>query len=64
MQLIPATFDCPDHHVDLTPMIKTILEEDGPPTAYGDRPFEVTVSCPGDGTSGPHPQSCEGRYQP
>lgn len=64
MRLTPATFACPTHHVDLTPRVIEALEDEGPPVAYGDRPFRVPVTCPGDGTSAAHPLVCSGRYRP
>lgn len=63
MQLTPATYECPEHHVDLTAQILAALEPEGPPIAYGDSPFRVPVSCPGDGTSAAHPVTCSGRYR-
>jgi hypothetical protein len=63
VQLTPATFECPIHHVDLTAVIEQALTEEGPPLAYGKRPFRVPVSCPGDGTSGAHQQTCAGEYE-
>jgi len=63
VQLNPATYECPTHHVDLTAQIVEALEEQGPPIAYGDKPFRVQVSCRGDGTSGAHPLVCSGQYR-
>jgi hypothetical protein len=64
VQLTPATFECPTHHVDLTLRVREVLAEDGPPVAFGKRPFRVQVSCPGNGTSGAHPQMCSGEREP
>jgi hypothetical protein len=70
----PATFTCLSHRVDLTSQVKDQLEETvGPPVAFDPRrflgrdrkkePFEVVVSCPGDGTAGSaHEQAYEGRF--
>lgn len=60
MPLNPATYECPVHHIDLTPQVKEALEELPPPNAFGQRRFRVVVSCPGDGTSGAHEQACTG----
>jgi hypothetical protein len=63
VQLTPTTYECPNHHVDLTRQVEEALQEQGPPVAYGDRPFRVPVSCPGDGTAGAHPLVCSGQYR-
>jgi hypothetical protein len=71
MKLDPATYTCPDHHVDLTGQVKDALDEDDrPPVAYpgrrlpgrapGPRPFEVLVTCPG-GVE-PHQLACTGTW--
>jgi hypothetical protein len=64
VQLTPATYVCPIHHVDLTPSVRQVLEEEPPPVAYGKRPFRVPVTCPGDDTSGAHQQICAGEREP
>lgn len=64
MHLTPATFECPTHHADLTTMVVEALDEEGPPVAYGRRPFRVLVPCPGDGTAPAHQQRCSGEYEP
>ncbi|WP_433784639.1 hypothetical protein ACQPX6_00235 [Actinomycetospora sp. CA-101289] len=54
MPLTPATYKCPTHpQVDLTSRVLEALEDEGPPVAFGKRPFRVQVTCPGDG-SGAH----------
>ena len=66
MNVDPASFTCPTHGHDLTPMVVEALDEQGPPVAFGRgrrRPFEVLVSCPGaTAPDGPHQLACEGRY--
>lgn len=64
VQLTPATYECPTHHADLTPQVRVALDEQGPPVAYADRPFRVSVTCPGNATSGAHSQVCAGRFRP
>jgi hypothetical protein len=63
VELTPAVYECPMHHVDLTPQVLAVLEGEGLPVAYGDRTFRVPVCCPGDGTSGPHALMCSGRFR-
>jgi hypothetical protein len=63
VQLTPATFTCPTHHVDLTPQVVEALKEIPPPVAYGDRPFRVPVTCRGDGTAAAHALVCSGQYR-
>jgi hypothetical protein len=70
----PAAFTCLSHRLDLTSQVKDLLEEKvGPPVVFDPRrflsrgprkePFEVVVSCPGDGTPGStHEQACEGKF--
>lgn len=71
MRLDPDNYPCPNHHTDLTQQVLDALDEDGPPVAYrrpgflggrkpGPRPFEVLVTCPGDGQ--PHKQKCAGSF--
>ena len=65
MALDPATYVCQEHQADLTPLVQEALEDEGPPVAYKRgpqraRPFEVTVTCPGAGDSGPHLLVCTG----
>ena len=69
MQLDPATYLCPTHGIDLTPLVRVALEE-REIVIYGrkKREFAVPVSCPGgtppDGAhpDGAHPQVCRGRF--
>src|SRR5689334_13833807 len=64
MTLDPDTYECPDHHTDLTSLVEEALELQGPPLAYqrppGPRQFQVIVTCPGDGT-GAHSLTCAGQ---
>ena len=62
MPLTPPTYECPTHHVDLTAVVERALEEEGPPVAFGKRPFRVLVSCPGAGTA--HQLACSGEREP
>ena len=80
MNLDPAAYECPVHHVDLTPsVVQRLREDEDSDLAFGDRgrirglvgrdrastrstsrPFQVVVTCPGDGS--PHTPVCEGSY--
>lgn len=60
MTVNPGRYECPDHHTDLTGLVEEALDEQGPPVAYRrERPFQVIVTCPGDGT-GAHQLTCTG----
>jgi len=70
MKINPAQYQCPQHHTDLTDLVQEELDPEGP-FAYksvlgrkppAPTPFEVIVTCPGDGT--PHDQTCTGTYTP
>jgi hypothetical protein len=74
VDLEPASFECPTHRVDVTELVREVLAEEGPPVAYdwppgrlfgrrSARPFEVIVSCPGDGPDSVHPVTCAGTYR-
>ena len=70
MTLNPGRYECPAHHADLTGLVEEALEDSGPPVAYrrlrlgrqapADRPFQVIVTCPGDGSAAPHTLTCTG----
>jgi len=64
MILDPSTFECPEHHIDLTHLVADELEDEGLPVAYfrrqGPRPFEVLVTCPGTGGASAHDLKCSG----
>ena len=71
MKTNPDGYQCPQHHTDLTDLVQEELDADMPPVAYKrgllpgrkpppPTPFEVIVTCPGDGT--PHAQTCTGTY--
>jgi hypothetical protein len=71
MTLEPASYECPEHHTDLTDLVEEELGVDGlPPLAYfrfgsvGKRsatsPFEVIVTCPGANGVGSHELTCAG----
>jgi hypothetical protein len=70
VQLIPATFECPTHHLDLTDLVEEKLGH-RTPYAYitvafsAARPqaFEVVVTCPGIGQDETHELTCTGRYR-
>jgi hypothetical protein len=73
MKLDPAEYTCPDHHSDLTSLVRDALEdEDGTPLAYrrgllpgskaGPRPFQVIVACPGPAGGQPHQLACAGTW--
>jgi hypothetical protein len=71
VKLDPETYSCQKHRTDLTGQVTEALDDDVPPLAYDrlpilgrasarPRPFEVTVTCPGTGGSGPHDLVCTG----
>ena len=61
MILNPSHYECPDHHTDLTELVKEELERRGPRVAYQpDSPFQVIVTCPGTSGAGAHPLTCTG----
>jgi hypothetical protein len=74
MNLDPAGYTCPDHHIDLTDQVRDALDEhDLPPVAYpglhrkskltGPRPFAVPVICPGPGGADQsHELTCTGTW--
>lgn len=61
MTLDPSSYECAEHHTDLTGLVEEALEDDGPPVAYfrlrskpATSPFQVIVTCPGANGAGPH----------
>ncbi len=69
MTLEPSTYECPEHHTDLTGLVAETLEDDGPPVAYyvlrkttAARPFQVIVTCPGANGTGAHQLTCSGTW--
>lgn len=69
MTLDPSTYECPEHHTDLTGLVTEALEDDSPPVAYFSlrkttvaRPFQVIVTCPGVNGAGAHQLTCGGTW--
>jgi hypothetical protein len=61
MKLIPPTYTCLEHQMDVTDLVREELEE-RIPIAYKPQrpgPFEVVVTCPGAGS--PHDLECNGQ---
>jgi hypothetical protein len=61
MTLDPSSYECAEHHTDLTGLVEEALEDDGPPVAYfrlrgkpATSPFQVIVTCPGANGAGSH----------
>ena len=75
MDLVPATYTCPAHHSDLSPLVIQALGGPGlvvarawRPAWFGSRPrpqpFEVIVTCPGPASHpAPHQLTCSGTYR-
>jgi len=70
MTLDPLSYQCPEHHTDLTPLVTEALDDDAPPVAFfglrrkpsGPRPFQVIVTCPGAGGAAAHQLTCAGNW--
>jgi hypothetical protein len=67
MILDPSSYECPEHHADLTDLLEETLRDDDPPVAYfplrktmSVRPFRVVVTCPGAIGAGAHQLTCSG----
>lgn len=67
MMLDPNSYECPEHHTDLTNLVEEALEDDAPPVAYlrlrkttAVRSFQVIITCPGVDDAGPHQLTCSG----
>lgn len=67
MILNPSSYECSEHHTDLTDLVEETLQDDGPPVAYFPlrktkpaRPFQVVVTCPGATGAGAHQLTCSG----
>jgi hypothetical protein len=67
MTLDPSTYQCLEHHMDLTDLVAEALQDEGPPVAYltqrkrpAARPFQVIVTCPGANDTGAHQLTCSG----
>lgn len=61
MTLDPSSYECAQHHTDLTSLVEEALEDDDPPVAHfrlrsapATSPFEVIVTCPGANGTGAH----------
>ena len=61
MTLDPSSYECAEHHTNLTSLVEEALEDDAPPLAYfrlrstpTASPFEVIVTCPGANGAGAH----------
>jgi hypothetical protein len=74
MTLDPDRYECPDHQIDVTDLVKEKLNPDRPDVAFrrpllgrrakGPEPFEVIVACPGAGGAEPHLLTCTGTQTP
>jgi hypothetical protein len=78
MTLKPNHYECTEHHADLTGQVEEAVSGEGwdVPLAYGspyrrlisrkrvtgDRPFQVIVTCRGNGGTGPHSLTCTGTW--
>jgi hypothetical protein len=75
LTLKPADYKCPDHHVDLTDQVVSLLQgEDIPVAGYDsfyyqigkssetDRAFTVVARCPGKKATEAHDVECSGLY--
>jgi hypothetical protein len=70
MILNPSSYECPEHHTDLTGLVEETLEEDWPDVAYAARfrlrkaaarrPFQVIITCLGANGAGAHQLTCSG----
>jgi hypothetical protein len=67
MILNPSSYECPEHHIDLTDLVGEMLGHDEPPVAYfrlrrttAARPFQVIVTCPGADGEAAHQLTCSG----
>jgi hypothetical protein len=61
MTLDPSSYECAQHHTNLTGLVEEALEDDDPPLAYfrlrstpATSPFEVIVTGPGANGAGSH----------
>jgi hypothetical protein len=69
MILEPNSYQCPEHHTDITKLVEGALDDDAPPVAYvsllkkpATRPFQVIVTCPGANGTDAHQLTCTGAW--